>query len=161
MRHNYKLRFLLFSSVIAGFSIITSCGGSQQDSGASDGTAPKSMVETTAVDDGQGIGKYKGDEYGSMDEGKAKLGEALFVQKCSACHKTTDQKVVGPGLAGVTKRRSASWIMNMITNPIEMTKNDPTAKKLLEEHLTQMTFQDVNDEAAHEILEYLQKNDSK
>jgi cytochrome c551/c552 len=161
MQHESKSRYVLFSLIIAGALFVASCGGNSSDNTSSDAAAPKSMVDQPAADDGQGIGKYKNDEYGTVDQGLATKGEALFTQKCSACHKLTDQKVVGPGLAGVTKRRSASWVMNMMTNPIEMTKNDPTGKKLLEEHLTQMTFQDVSDESAHQILEFLQKNDSK
>jgi cytochrome c2 len=85
---------------------------------------------------------------------------AIFESKCAACHKTTDQKVVGPGLKGVTTRRQPAWILNMMTNPIEMTQKDPTAKELLAEHLTQMTFQDVSDEQAKQILEYLRQNDA-
>jgi hypothetical protein len=41
-----------------------------------------------------------------------------------------------------------------------MTKSDPTAKDLLATHLTQMTFQDVSDEQAKQILEFFRKNDS-
>ncbi|MNZ88187.1 Cytochrome c2 iso-2 [compost metagenome] len=89
----------------------------------------------------------------------ATKGKSVFEAKCSACHKTDDQKIVGPGLKGVTERRTPEWIMNMITNPEEMTKKDPVAKALLEEHLTQMTFQNVTDDEARDILEYLRQND--
>jgi hypothetical protein len=40
-----------------------------------------------------------------------------------------------------------------------MTKKDPEAKKLLAEHLTQMTNQNVNEQDARAILEFLRKND--
>jgi hypothetical protein len=36
---------------------------------------------------------------------------------------------------------------------------DPTAQKLLEEHLTQMTFQNVTQEEARMILEHFRKKD--
>jgi cytochrome c1 len=49
----------------------------------------------------------------------------------------------------------------MMTNPVEMTQKDPTAKELLAEHLTQMTFQDVSDDQAKQILEYLRENDQE
>ena len=49
--------------------------------------------------------------------------------------------------------------MNMILNPTEMTQKDPTAKELLATHLTQMTNQNVTQEDARKLLEYLRKID--
>jgi len=118
------------------------------------------MVQDEPKDDGQGIGKFKDITFAALDEKLAEQGKAVFEAKCTACHKTTDQKVVGPGLKGVTTRRQAAWILNMVTNPVEMTQKDPTAKGLLAEHLTQMTFQDVSDDQAKQILEYLRQNDA-
>jgi cytochrome c2 len=89
-------------------ALFSSCGNSGSNS-ADNAAAPQSMVAST--DDGQGVGKYKNDEYAALDTAVVTKGEALFKLKCSACHKTTDQKLVGPGLYGVTKRRKASWIM--------------------------------------------------
>jgi len=41
----------------------------------------------------------------------AAAGEALFAStKCKNCHKITDKKKVGPGLAGVAKRVSDDWL---------------------------------------------------
>ena len=34
-------------------------------------------------------------------------GAAIFKKKCKACHKITDKKAVGPGLAGVLGRETA------------------------------------------------------
>ncbi|WP_242920150.1 c-type cytochrome [Pontibacter liquoris] len=117
--------------------------------------------ETAAVaDEGKGVGPVTTVEVGAdIDAALAGTGKGLFEAKCSACHQLTDQKVVGPGLAGVTERRKPEWVMNMILNPEEMTKQDPTAKKLLAEHLTQMTNQNVNEQDARAILEYFRQND--
>ena len=62
-------------------------------------------------------------------------------------------------LGGVTERRKPEWIMNMIINPEEMTKKDPTGQELLAEHLTQMTNQNLNEEDARKLLEYFRQND--
>jgi mono/diheme cytochrome c family protein len=124
------------------------------------GAAPQSMIADAPKDDGQGIGRFKNLALTALDEKIAAQGKVVFDAKCAACHKATEQKVVGPGLKGVTTRRQAAWILNMITNPAEMTQKDPTAKDLLAEHLTQMTFQDVTDEQARQILEYFRMNDS-
>ncbi|MBC3539017.1 cytochrome c [Rufibacter sp. H-1] len=119
-------------------------------------------AEKEAADNGFGVGPVKNVEVGTeIDQALATSGKAIFDGKCTACHQLSDQKVVGPGLAGVTERRKPEWIMNMIVNPEEMTKKDPTAKKLLAEHLTQMTNQNVTESDARAILEYLRQNDSK
>ena len=74
-------------------------------------------------------------------------GKTLFEAKCSACHKA-EERYVGPALKGVTTRRSAEWIMNMILNPAEMLEKDATAKELLAEYMTQMTFQNVTQDGS-------------
>ena len=145
---------------------INGCGGSGDggaktaaDSTAKSSEAPK-VEEAPAVDDGKGFGPVKEVKLDAKVDAKmADEGKKMFELKCSACHKITGDKVVGPGLKDVSKRRKPEWIMNMILNPEEMTKKDPTAKKLLAEHMTQMTNQNVKEEDARKILEYLRKND--
>lgn len=94
-----------------------------------------------------------------LDQSMVKQGEAIFDTKCSACHKLTDEKVVGPGWAGVTQRREPAWIMNMITNVDIMLETDPEAQKLLEQCLVRMPNQNVTKEEARSILEFMRKND--
>jgi hypothetical protein len=48
----------------------------------------------------------------------------------------------------------------MITNPQEMTQKDPMAMKLLEETLSQMTYQDVDDAQAKALLAYFKSADA-
>ncbi len=146
-------------AAILSLMLATGCGNNNKQSTETT-EAPQSMVPDVPKDDGQGVGAYKNVTLAAIDDQKAAQGHTIFETKCSACHKPTDQKVVGPGLKGVTQRRQPAWILNMITNPLEMTKTDPTAKELLATHLTQMTFQDVNDEQAKLILEFLRKNDA-
>jgi len=156
MKHitHYILKLKTCICILAIVSL-TSCGTNSNEKGE---TEDKSTTEETK-DNGEGIGHFHNVTVGALDGAMATKGEAIFKTKCAACHKTTDEKVVGPGLKGVTERRKPTWILNMITNPQEMTQKDPTAKKLLEEHLTQMTFQDVNDDDARSIVEFLRKND--
>jgi cytochrome c len=153
-----KKKVRLLTIIISGSIVLYACGGNQKESSDSGSSTNKASSEK--VDDGKGIGKFTSVELGPIDAEMAKRGEAIFVSKCAACHKTTADKVVGPGLKGVTEIRKPEWIMNMITNPEEMTKKDPTAIALFEEHLIQMTFQNVSDEDTRDILEYLRQNDS-
>ncbi len=158
-KKKYMYHKILTISAVATLLFTSSCGSNEQKTEETTET-PQSMVESAPKDDGQGIGKFKNITLAAMDAKLAEQGKVIFEAKCSACHKTTDQKVVGPGLKGVTTRRQPAWILNMITNPVEMTQKDPTAKELLAEHLTQMTFQDVSDDDAKKLLEYLRSNDS-
>ena len=114
-------------------------------------------------DDNQeiGIGPVKKVELSqTIDPALSEKGKGIFDVKCVACHKL-DDKLVGPPLHGVTKRRKPEWIMNMILNPEQMTKENLEAKKLFGQYLTQMTFQNVTEQDARAILEYLRTVDSK
>lgn len=72
-------------------------------------------------------------------------GKAVFTAKgCVACHKTDATKLVGPGLKGVTERRTVAWIQRMILSPDVMVKEDPVAKQLLGTHFTPMPAQGVD-----------------
>lgn len=75
-------------------------------------------------------------------------GKGVFTAKgCPACHKTDDTKLVGPGLKGVTARRTTTWIQKMVLNPDVMVKEDPVAKQLLATHFTPMPNQGVDAKA--------------
>lgn len=169
-----KIKTTLIAALLfGGISALVSCGGSQESSSAENEqestqastaataeTTSTEVVDPEAKSDSKGIGKFTSVELGAIDNSMAEKGEAVFTAKCSACHKPTDEKVVGPGLKNVTKRREPEWIMNMITNPAEMTQKDPVAKALFEKHLVQMTFQNVTDEETRQILEFFRKNDN-
>ncbi|WP_246229484.1 c-type cytochrome [Mucilaginibacter humi] len=90
-------------------TLLFACGQSNGGSEAeSTSTAPAAAATTADIDpeaksDSKGIGKFKEIKLEPIDAAMAAKGEAVFSAKCSACHKMTDQKVVGPGLLGVTK----------------------------------------------------------
>ena len=90
-----------------------------------------------------------------------KAGLGVYETKCSACHKLTDEKLVGPGWAGVTKKREPVWIMNMITNVDMMLEKDAEAQKLLEQCLVRMPNQNVSSEDARKIIEFMRSNDGE
>lgn len=159
------LQKLLPAFAMACITLLYACGGSgsqpSTDSAANATPAATADIDPAAKSDSKGVGKFTSVKLGPIDPAMAEKGQTVFAAKCAACHKTTDQKVVGPGLLGVTKRRTPEWIMNQITNPLEMEQKDPVGQALLAKHLTQMTFQNVTDDETRQILEYLRKNDSK
>lgn len=133
---NLFFAFILMSIMTSVF-IVTGCGESNDEIG---------------------IGPVKSVTLGAIDNNLVEKGRQIFDMKCIACHKF-DSKLVGPPLKDITKRRKSEWIMNMILNPEQMTKEDPTAKQLFGQYLTQMTFQDVTQDDARAILEYFRSQD--
>ena len=119
--------------------------------------------ETTAnpsYDPNRGEGKFKAVEVnGKLDAAMAENGNKVYGVKCSSCHKTTEEKLVGPGWKGVTARHSASWIMNFITNTDEMITKDPKAQAQLEICLVRMPNQNLSDTDARNLYEFMRKND--
>lgn len=86
-------------------------------------------------------------------------GKNIYEVKCSSCHKLTEERLVGPGWKGLTKRRSPEWIINMATNVDMMLEKDPEAQRLLEECLVRMPNQNLTREEARKVLEFQRKND--
>jgi mono/diheme cytochrome c family protein len=120
------------------------------------------VPDPEAYDPKRGEGKYTAESLALSDklnETQAKTGEDVANVKCTSCHKMSDEKLVGPGWAGVTKRRTGEWIMNFITNPDPMLDKDPEAQAMLELCLVRMPNQSLTDDDARAILEYMRKND--
>lgn len=63
---------------------------------------------------------------------KAQDGAKLFKQNCAVCHALTDQKLTGPGLAGVFDRApKGDWLKNWILNNEKLIKSgDAYANKI-------------------------------
>lgn len=114
-----------------------------------------------AYDPNRGEGKFNESnvDVSSMDNALAAKGESISQTKCMSCHKATDEKLVGPGWAGVTKRHTPAWIMNFITNTDVMIDKDPALQSQLELCLVRMPDQNLDDNDARAILEFMRKND--
>jgi mono/diheme cytochrome c family protein len=62
-------------------------------------------------------------------------GEAIFKEKCTACHTIGAGRLVGPDLDGVTTRRTKEWLGRWISGPDKMlAAGDPIAMQLLQEN---------------------------
>lgn len=113
-------------------------------------------------DDGRGLGQIKEVTLDTpLEQERISRGKAIYDMKCSACHKLTDQRIVGPGWKDVTKRRKPEWIMNMITNVDVMLDQDAEAQKLLELCLVRMPNQNISIGDARDILEFMRQNDGE
>lgn len=122
----------------------------------------KSAVEEVIANPTKGIGAVKNVTLKTpLEQERVGRGLAIFEMKCSACHKLTDQRLVGPGWKDVTKRREPEWIMNMVTNVDVMLDKDPEAQKLFELCLVRMPNQNVSIGDARDILEFMRQNDGE
>ncbi|MBS1645354.1 MAG: cytochrome c [Bacteroidetes bacterium] len=157
-----KKTILAFSA----FAIVAlaACGGTEkspeqtateQAASADANKAP----ENPAADPERGMGKFTSVELGPIDATKAAAGEKEYEVKCASCHKLTDEKLVGPGWKGVTERHKPEWIMNFVTNTDEMLDKDPKAQAMLEICLVRMPNQNLTDDDARNLLEFMRKND--
>jgi len=161
------MKKILVLSIFVLFVIVSSCGDNKTKDASKDVTTETPLAsestestENPSYDPHRGEGKFKDitvDEKLNMQ--LADEGQKAFDVKCSSCHKLTDEKLVGPGWAGVTTRRQPSWIMNFITNPDEMLDKDPEAQAMLEICLVRMPNQSLSDEEALALLEFMRKND--
>lgn len=149
---------------LSGAIIFAACGGGSDKPAANSGAAeePKSMVaEPSSYDPKRGEGKFDeaNVDVSKFDAAMAGKGKAIAETKCFSCHKTSDEKLVGPGWKDVTKRRTAHWIMNFITNPDPMIDKDPEVQAQLELCLVRMPNQNLVDNEAREIVEFMRQND--
>jgi cytochrome c551/c552 len=147
------LSFVIFIAACSNNDTKSASGSDQFDSNSIAKANP-------AYDPNRGEGKFKTVELGArLDETMAANGEKLYSIKCGGCHKTTEEKLVGPGWKGVTSRHAPEWIMNFITNTDEMLNKDPKAQAQLEICLVRMPNQNLADEDARALLEFMRKND--
>lgn len=153
-------QFLVLSMVCVFVAFVAACGGNTESTDQS--SAPASSEPSTekpSYDPNRGEGKFTTVELGPLDTKKAELGNQVSQVKCSSCHKLTDEKLVGPGWAGVTKRHKPEWIMNFITNTDVMIDKDPKVQAQLELCLVRMPNQNLSDDDARNLLEFMRKND--
>lgn len=140
--------------LILALIVFAGCGGSSNDpEGGSDaGAAATAGLSEAQLE--RGIGPIETVALGDVDEALAEQGEEIFKTKCSACHKM-DARYVGPALGDVLEKRSPEYVMNMMLNPEEMIQKHPEAKAMLAEFMTPMPNQQLTEQDARAVLEYL------
>ena len=158
-------RFVSFFMVAAVAGLVACNSGGDTKSAGSDSannTSTNTNTATNNADNTKGVGPHQNVQLTHpLDETMVAAGKGIYDVKCSSCHKTTDEKLVGPGWKGVTDRRTPEWIMNFVTNVDEMIEKDPAAQKMLEECLVRMPNQNLSETDARSVVEFMRKNDGK
>lgn len=159
---------LIILSILGIVGVFTACNSNptKEDFSSKEQTTEAPAAGAPAAngnpsyDPNRGEGKFTKVELGAtLDAKMADEGEKVYSVKCSSCHKTTDEKLVGPGWKGVTSRHSPEWIMNFITNTDEMLNKDPKAQAQLEICLVRMPNQNLSDDEARHLYEFMRKVD--
>lgn len=143
---------------------LAACGGGSSGDSNATGESTEATGGTSSenppYDPHRGEGKFHDVEVGpGLDKAMADKGQKVSEMKCESCHKLTDERLVGPGWKGVTERHTPEWIMNFMTNTDEMLDKDPKAQAMLEICMVRMPNQNLTDDDARAILEYMREND--
>lgn len=111
------------------------------------------FTQNTAVAQDDGI---------PTDEATISAGEKLFKANCTVCHAVND-KVIGPALRDVHKRRNLAWIQAFVKNSQKVIQSgDEYAVNLYNEYnKTEMTAFDFSDAEIASIVGYLKAESAK
>jgi mono/diheme cytochrome c family protein len=162
---------LFFHIVMAGIPFLAvQCRSNphpakDNNTSAADSKVVKAKTDTLVMLAGinsKGIGRFQNVQLAHPpDEKMVAKGLVIYQSKCFACHKLSTELLVGPGWTGVTDRRTPEWIMNWITNTKVMLDKDLAAQADMAVCLIRMPNQDLTDEQARNVLEFMRKNDGK
>ncbi len=163
------MKKLILLGLCAG--LFAACGGSQsgKNNQASTATndATSEKTATTAADSiakydpHRGEGKFKDVEIGPFNAELAQKGKSIYDLKCQSCHKLSDERLVGPGWKGITKKHHAAWILNFLTNTDAMLDQDPELQRQIEICMVRMPDQNLTDDDARAIYEFMRENDGE
>ena len=162
-------RTILISLISFIGIIVFQCGSNNQagnsNAGTNDSNANTHKRDTVVMMAGinsKGIGRFDSITLTNpLDQKMASDGHDVYQTKCFSCHKLTTELLVGPGWYGVTKRRKPEWIMNWITNTKVMLDKDQAAQADMVVCLIRMPNQDLTDEQARQVLEFMRQNDGE
>ena len=163
MKRFNNILMVIITSVIAA-----QCGSNTQNgkkTSGSDSIVTKVRVDTVVVFVGvnnRGVGRFRDIQLQDPpNAAMAAKGKAIYQSKCFACHKLSSEMLVGPGWEGVTRRRTPEWIMNWVTNTRVMLDKDLAAQAEMAVCLIRMPNQDLTDEQARNVLEFMRQNDTQ
>lgn len=153
------MKKLFFAAIIALVAYACSDSGTKTED-SQDPSASSSSSGNPSYDTARGAGKFTNVELSpTLDQAMATAGEKVYDIKCASCHKLSEERLVGPGWKGTTQRHRPEWIMNFVTNVDEMLQKDPKAQAMLEVCLVRMPNQNLSDEEARNVYEFMRKND--
>jgi mono/diheme cytochrome c family protein len=90
--------------------------------------------------------------------GFAQDGQALYQEKCAACHSIGGGDILGPDLKGVVAKRDRPWLERWLKEPDKVVaENDPLATELLKQYNNMpMPNMGLTDADVKAIIAYLE-----
>lgn len=156
-----KLSVFVFLSIVY-FAVACGSGNNTEGSNAATSETSTETPSASAGDATKGLGPHQNVQLTHpLDQQMVAQGKTIYEVKCASCHKLDHERIVGPGWAGVTERRTPEWIMNFITNTEEMLQKDTAAQNMLEVCLVQMPNQNLSEQDARDVLEFMRQNDGE
>lgn len=145
---------LILTTALFIITAVTGCSGGETETQTAGGESSAEQG-LSAFELEHGIGPVTElIEVNGIDRELADRGREIYQMKCEMCH-NMEGRMVGPPLGDVMEKRSPTYVMNMILNPGGMAREHPEGKKLLQEYMTVMPFQNVKEDEARAIVEYL------
>lgn len=88
-------------------------------------------------------------------------GENIFKTLCATCHTLSDKVAIGPGLQGISEKRSEEWIIKWVKNSQALIDaSDKDALAIFEEfHKIPMPgFSQLTDQEIKDVIKYINDN---
>jgi mono/diheme cytochrome c family protein len=85
-------------------------------------------------------------------------GKEIFDKNCVICHKLSEEKLVGPGLKGVTEKRDKAWLIKFIRGSQEMVKaGDKTAVEVFNANskIPMPDHKFLSEDDVSQVIEYI------
>lgn len=144
----------IFFYIILSFQFFLGCGNQDKSEPHNENASGDAQGEIKYEVESKGIGPVETIQLGSINQALVNEGEQIFNSKCIACH-TLDEKRLGPPLGNVTQKLRPEFIMNYLLNTNEMQEKDEYLKGLIKEYNIVMPDQNLQEQEARSILEYL------
>ena len=145
-----KAKYLLIVVSLAVMGVIAACSEEQVPTQEPVEFSPTEAVAVEPSGSQQQPAPPAPDESG----GDAVAGRELFDANCTACHLTSDEKLVGPGLAGVYERAATQTSLDA-DGYIEQSLRDPAAYVVDTFSPLMPSFDRFNDDEVKNLIAYL------
>jgi mono/diheme cytochrome c family protein len=155
------MKSLQISTLFLAVFFLVSCGSSSKKAEQESTTTETTNTQEVVIEEDisqKGKVAYV-DLSDTIEQELVSKGRIVFDNKCSQCHHLTDEVKVGPGWAGITNRRDAEWVMNMIINVNIMKEFDSLAHAVSESSMAEMPEQYLSVDKARAVLEFMRQND--
>lgn len=147
---------ILTLTIVASLLLLQACGSGETESTTETIETEEQGLTEFELEHGIGPVTERVDISDEIDDELVTKGRNIYEMKCEMCH-NMEGRMVGPALGDVMERRSAEFVMNFILNPGEMTREHPVGQELLQEYMTTMPFQNIKEDEARAIVEFLRE----